>query len=108
MHEARAAGALSRVQDEITAEKAAALARIAGTLEALLADLRRLEAEAAEAADGGAKAAARHRELRDRALRYRWYLEVQREAVGLTRHDALDELYPVPQPLELDRLTARA
>jgi hypothetical protein len=41
----------------------------------------------------------RHAELRERARRYRWYLEVQRESVGLTRHEALDELYPIPGPL---------
>jgi hypothetical protein len=36
------------------------------------------------------------RELRARALKYRWYLEVQREALGFLRHDGLDEFYKVP------------
>jgi hypothetical protein len=96
MDEARAREGLSRIQQEINGEKAAALARIAGTLEALLDELRRIEREADALP---ARALERHRELREKALRYRWYLEVQREAVGLTRHDALDELYPVPAPL---------
>jgi hypothetical protein len=98
---ARAGDSLSRIQDEIQAEKAAALSRIAGTLDALLAELRRIESEVREAPHAGERepARARHREVRDRALRYRWYLEVQREAVGFTRHEALDELYPVPAPL---------
>jgi hypothetical protein len=87
MDESRAAEGLSRIQREIAAEKAAALARIAGTLEDLIAQLGR-------ETDG-----ARHEALRERALRYRWYLEVQREAVGLTRHDALDQMYPIPPPL---------
>ena len=39
------------------------------------------------------------RDLRARALKYRWYLEVQREALGIRRHEALDEFYKVP-PIE--------
>jgi hypothetical protein len=85
-----------RIQCEIASEKAAALSRIAGTLEALIAELHRI----AEAIDpGGEEDARRHREVRERALRYRWYLEVQREAVGVTRHDDLDLIYPIPAPL---------
>jgi hypothetical protein len=37
--------------------------------------------------------------LRERALLYRWYLEVQREALGLRGHDVLDEVYPRPTPI---------
>jgi hypothetical protein len=97
---ARAAGGLARIQDEISAEKAAALSRIAGTLEALLADLRRLAGAAAGAApDDRRRHLARHRRVRDQAVLYRWYLEVQREAVGLTCHESLDEMYPLPDPL---------
>lgn len=33
------------------------------------------------------------------SLVYRWYLEVQREALGLRRHHVLDELYPIPEPI---------
>lgn len=97
MDEARAGDGLSRIQREIQAEKAAALARIAGTLEDILARMGRAEA-AARDADGEERdrLLARHGDLRLRALRYRWYLEVQREAVGLTRHETLDELYPIP------------
>ena len=83
---------LSRIQDEINAEKAAALSRIAGTLETLLAELHHIADMAAASPDERQHSALRHREVRERALRYRWYLEVQREAVGLTRHEALDEL----------------
>jgi hypothetical protein len=32
-------------------------------------------------------------------MKYRWYLEVQREAIGLRQHQHLDEFYPIP-PLE--------
>ena len=37
------------------------------------------------------------RRLRDEARLYRWYLEVQRESVGLRDHRRLDEDYPRPQ-----------
>jgi hypothetical protein len=62
MDESRAAEGLSRIHREIEGEKAAALARIAGTLEDLLAQLGR-------ETDG-----ARHQTLRERARLYRWYL----------------------------------
>ncbi|HET8644977.1 MAG TPA: hypothetical protein VFO85_05785, partial [Vicinamibacteria bacterium] len=77
----RAEEALSRTLREIQAEKAAALARIAATLEDLLAELGRI-ARTAEASAPDPRLVSRHQELRARALRYRWYLEVQREAVG--------------------------
>lgn len=104
MDEARSAEGLARIGREIQAEKAAALARIAGTLEDLIAQLGRLGCEAVEAdrTRDREQARALHSELREKALRYRWYLEVQREAVGFTRHDALDRMYPVPPPLTRD------
>ena len=42
---------------------------------------------------------AAYRELRQQAVKYRWYMEVQREAIGLRHHQRLDEFYPIP-PLE--------
>jgi len=36
------------------------------------------------------------RDLRARAVKYRWYLEVQREALGLRQHQLLDEFYRIP------------
>jgi hypothetical protein len=98
MDDGRAEDGFSRIQREIQAEKAAALARIAGTLEDLIAEMERTRRAAGGAADleTRARLCARHGELRERAVRYRWYLEVQREAVGITRHEALDEMYPIP------------
>jgi len=100
----RTAEGLARTEAELRAEKAAALARIAGTLEGLLADLQwrrngfgRLPSEergpAAEAYDA----------LREQARLYRWYLVVQREALGLFRHDDVDRHYPLPEPLSTHR-----
>lgn len=101
MDDVRADDGFARIQREIQAERAAALARIAGTLEDLIAEMVRTARAADEAADpeGRARLRVRHAEVRERARRYRWYLEVQRESVGLTRHEALDELYPIPGPL---------
>ena len=86
---------------ELTAERVAALTRIARTLEGLMAELTRLRDELSSAS-GAARgsAIARYREVRERALKYRWYLEVQREAMGLRRHHALDEHYPIPGPID--------
>ncbi len=34
------------------------------------------------------------------AMKWRWYLEVQREALGLRQHHMVDELYVIPGPIE--------
>jgi hypothetical protein len=86
---------------ELNEERAAALLRISRTLEALIAQLRASRERLAQAqgSDRPSEVAA-YRDLRREALRYRWYLEVQREALGLRQHHRLDEFYPIPAPLE--------
>ncbi|MCG6923504.1 MAG: hypothetical protein LJF15_20805 [Acidobacteria bacterium] len=91
----------ARVEEEFAREKAAALRRIGGRLEELISDLARhrrlaagLEGEALERARQG------FRRVREEAVRYRWYLEVQREAVGVRSHRHLDEVYPMPELLD--------
>ena len=90
------------IERELNEERVAALRRISGTLESLIEQLhasrermqhlrgpeRRREVDA-------------YRELRRHAVRYRWYLEVQREAMGLRHHHNLDELYPIPRRIDL-------
>jgi hypothetical protein len=49
--------------------------------------------------------AAEYERLRARARQYRWYLEVQREALGLRHHGFLDRFYAVPGPLTNPRTT---
>jgi hypothetical protein len=80
-------------------ERAAALTRISRTLEGLVDELQALQAAlaAAEPADR-ARQMLRYRELRARALQYRWYLEVQREALGMRHQRQLDEFYAIPPP----------
>ena len=89
-----------RIELELMEERASALRRISQTLESLIEELRQLRACIGEVhwSDPSADVA-HYRELRRRALRYRWYLEVQREALGLHPDHRLDEFYPIPAPL---------
>ncbi|HXH23877.1 MAG TPA: hypothetical protein VNI78_01435 [Vicinamibacterales bacterium] len=94
-----------RIVQELNEERVAALTRISRTLQALVDELQALGASLA-AADPveRARQMPRYRELRARALQYRWYLEVQREALGLRHHRLLDEFYAIPPP---DGLTGK-
>jgi hypothetical protein len=85
---------------ELQEERAAALARISRRLERLLQQLAATREELARARDDDrARVVAAYRELHAQAVKYRWYLEVQREAIGMRQHRNLDEFYPIP-PLE--------
>ena len=78
-------------------ERAAVLGRIAGVLESLLAELDRLAELAAAAAGEERDGLVReHATVRAMALRYRWYLVVQREANGLYDEAEVERLYPIP------------
>jgi hypothetical protein len=90
-----------QVLKELNAERAAALMRIAGKLESLLAQLETARDRVARAeGQGRIRELTAYRELRAHAVKYRWYLEVQREALGMRRHDVLDEFYRIPPPLD--------
>jgi hypothetical protein len=93
----RAAEGLARTETEIRGEMVAALARITGTLEALLGELQR-RGEELRGLPGPDRARALEdwAAVREQARQYRWYLVVQREALGLFRHDDLDRHYPLP------------
>ena len=92
------ADAHASILRDLNEERAAALMRISRTLESLLDQLHAARASvlAAGAADRERQLAA-WRELRTRAVKYRWYLEVQREALGLRQHQYLDEFYQIPE-----------
>jgi hypothetical protein len=82
---------------EIAEEKASALRRIGERLETLTAELADLQAALPPLGDPGRSAhLERMRERRQEARRWRWFLEVQREAIGLCAHDQLDTHYPIP------------
>ena len=88
---------MGAVEHEILREKAAVLGRLAGTLEAQIAELRRLCARAA-AARGPQRDALLDDLLRLRrdAERQRWYLVVQREALGLPDRGEVERSFPLP------------
>ena len=86
---------------ELQEERAAALSRISRRLEFLIAQLEATREQIAHARDDDrARNVAAYRELHKQAVKYRWYLEVQREAIGLRQHQRIDEFYRIP-PLEL-------
>ena len=96
----RTAETHDRIAWELNEERVAALRRISQTLENLIAQLH----QARESIDAGdhaerSRAAAAYRDLRARAVQYRWFLEVQREAMGLRHHHRLDEFYKIPPDL---------
>jgi len=90
----------TRTLAEIAGEKAEALARIAATLEAQLAELTAVRRALAAAPDEGERArlTTAYRTQRERACLWRWYLIVQRESLGLHDHEGLDRYYPIPPP----------
>jgi hypothetical protein len=89
------------IDRELNAERAAALLRISRTLESLIAQLHASRERLTHLADADRqRAETAYTDLRREALRYRWYLEVQREALGLRHHHRLDEFYAIPAPLE--------
>jgi hypothetical protein len=91
----------AHVLRELNEERAAALARIARRLDGLLNSLRELRAQAERTAtEERGPLRIRYDALREQALEYRWYLEVQRESIGIRSHAMLEELYPVPGELK--------
>ena len=89
-----------RIELELMEERAAALRRISETLESLIEQLQVLRARIGDVHwSHRTPDVTEYRELRRRAVKYRWYLEVQREALGLHPDHRLDEFYPVPDPL---------
>jgi len=89
------------IEVEIRKEKASALKRVANKLESLIEELKTLETQAvALAGDARASLLRRHAEVRAEAEKQQWYLIVQREAMGLSQHRDVYELYPIPPKLK--------
>jgi hypothetical protein len=82
---------------ELSEERVAALQRISRVLESLIGQLNASRERVRQASGPDReRELASWRDLRALAVKYRWYLEVQREALGMRRHDRLDEFYKVP------------
>lgn len=89
------------IEVEIQSEKASAMRRVASRLEALLVELQETEQVLRETSGPArARLVARHKELRADADKQRWYLIVQREAMGLRHHGDIYDLYRLPAPVE--------
>jgi hypothetical protein len=87
----------SQLLRELAEERVAALQRISRVLESLIGQLNASRERIREASGPDReREIATWRDLRALAVKYRWYLEVQREALGMRRHDGLDEFYKVP------------
>jgi hypothetical protein len=90
------------VEVEIAREKAASLGRVGERLEASLARLaelrRRIELARPEVRP---QLARRYAEERSLAATLRYYLVVQREAIGLRRHADVDRAYPLPPAIPI-------
>jgi hypothetical protein len=89
-----------RIELELMEERAAALRRISQTLESLIEQLQALRPRIGDVHwSSPSPEVAAYRELRRRAVKYRWYLEVQRESLGLHPDHRLDEFYRIPDPI---------
>jgi hypothetical protein len=90
----------TQLLQELAAERAEALSRISRTLERLIEQLRLSAGRlpTLEASDRATELA-NYRQLRREAMKYRWYLDVQRESIGLRYHESLDRYYAVPGPI---------
>lgn len=89
------------LEAEIQRERAETLVRISRTLTGLIEELERRREQLGHLAGEERRGArASYNRLRERAELWAWYLEVQREAVGLRRHTGLGEYYPIPPRLD--------
>lgn len=110
---------IESIEAEIRQEKAEALGRTGERLERMLDELAGLRNELLDssvavssslaAADGEQLAVLhekteRYTRLREQAQQIRHCLVIQREAVGLRRHEDVDRQYPVPPPLTLSMI----
>ena len=107
------------IEAEIRQEKAEALGRTGERLEQILAELAALRKElldlcaaaaaSPKTAEGGVFAllrekVGRYTRLREQEREFRHYLVIQREAVGLRRHEDIGRQYPEPSPLRLSMI----
>ena len=100
---------VARVEEEIRRTQAEALGRVGEVLERLLEQLRVADRALDAVPESNlADPSARQRmadlglvvalnRLREEAARVRHHLIIQREAIGIARHAAVEQCYPVPE-----------
>ena len=94
-------GSHEAVVREIRLEKAGALARVAEALERALGELTRAEAALSGAGRATSALLARRDDCLSEAAERLWYLVIQREALGLMRHETVFDVYRVPREVRL-------
>lgn len=89
------------LEAEMRLERASALARVGEKIQKALDEAGLLAARLQKEPPGADREMllTRYREARSRAEENRYYLIVQREALGLLDHQIVDEIYPMPPPL---------
>lgn len=82
---------------ELNKERAGALGLTARKLEQLIETCRQLAVKLDDTLDPELRALLLrdYREAREESERQRWNLCVQREAIGVRRHEDVDRLYPI-------------
>lgn len=88
----------SAMTSELNRERASGLGRTGRLIEDAIAECATIKA-ALEKCPPGPKRQGLLEEYeanRQRAMEQRWYLEVQREAMGLRKHTDLDQFFPMP------------
>ena len=93
----RTAETFLQIEKQLAEERVSALTRIGKRLESILGSLDELARQYRELSGSPRdQVLADYRRRHDEARKYRWYLEVQRESVGLRRHQILDRIFPLP------------
>lgn len=100
----RRADAHRRIEDEIRREKAAALGRAGERLEEAIRETAAIGGRLEAATDLAERARLfdEYDVARGRATHARYALLIQREAIGLRNHRAVDQLFPEPPRLPRD------
>lgn len=110
---------LDSIEAEIRKEKAETLGRTGERLERILAASADLRRELLTITSAGScperpgedtwpnlcQKVEKYAQLREQARVIRHHLVIQREAVGLRRHEDVDRQYPLPPPLTLSMIT---
>jgi len=85
------------IEVQIRQEKASALRRVGDKLETLIGQLVKLEGELRTlTGPPHSKKVEQYQKLWADADHQRWYLVIQREALGLFDHSEVDLMYPIP------------
>ena len=94
--------ALLPVELEMLREKASGLQAVGRKLEEVLLKLQRIETALPKLPPGErALQVLEHGRLYEESEQLRWKMVVQREAMGLSRHDDVDRMYPRPARIKL-------